>query len=58
MCQTRRDTWSNNVDEQAALHGEFTFLETFLEEVGLELDPEGRRALIGTKKTSHGEQQV
>lgn len=58
VCQTCRDTRSNNVDEQSALHGEFTSLETFLGEVGLELYPEGRTALIGTEKTSHGEQQV
>lgn len=46
----------NKRDENIPPHGELTFLETFLEEVGLELDSEldsaGKGALIGREQTT------
>lgn len=47
----------NNTHKKVSLQRELIFLEAFLEEVGLELDPK-RRELIGTERTSQGEQQV
>lgn len=46
------DTSGNKRDENILPHEELTFLESFLEEVGLELYPEGRGALIGREQTT------
>lgn len=42
----------NKRDENILPHEELTFLESFLEEVGLELYPEGRGVLIGREQTT------